>query len=103
MTKRDEGHGCLRAGGRGGLAAAIGAAMMLGGLAGTARAYDEAVVKNCADDYFAYCKQHAPESTEVRYCMEAHRDRLSKQCVKALVDAGEVPKKYLIKQVNDRK
>ena len=69
---------------------------------GTAAAYDEAVVTNCADDYFTYCKQHAPESPEVRYCMEAHRNELTKQCVKALVDAGEVPRKYLTKKASDR-
>jgi hypothetical protein len=58
-------------------------------------AWSEDITNNCAGDYLAFCKQHSPESTEVRYCMEAHREKISKQCIKALVDAGEVPKKYL--------
>jgi hypothetical protein len=61
----------------------------------SARAWSEDVITNCTGDYLAYCKQHSPESTELRYCMEAHRDKISKQCISALVDAGEVPKKYL--------
>jgi len=73
----------------------LAAACALLGLSGVARAWDENIVINCTDDYFAYCKQHSPESAELRYCMEAHRNELSKQCVKALLDAGEVPKKYL--------
>jgi hypothetical protein len=60
-----------------------------------ALAWNDAIVDACSGDYLAYCKQHNPESPEVRYCMEAHRNELSKQCIKALVDAGEVPKKYL--------
>ncbi len=71
--------------------------LTLAGLAASqsARAWSEDVVNNCTNDYLAYCKQHSPESTELRYCMEAHRNQLSKQCISALVDAGEVPKKYL--------
>ena len=72
------------------------------GTAGNTHAYDENVTTYCAADYFEFCKQHTPESAEVRYCMEAHRNELSKQCVKALVDAGEVPKKYLTKKIADR-
>jgi hypothetical protein len=69
---------------------------------GIASAYDDKVQKDCGDDYIAYCSKHAPESAETRYCMEAHRDQLTKQCVKALVEAGMVPKKYLSKKLADR-
>lgn len=68
---------------------------------GAAFAYDEKVEKYCGDDYLAYCSRHAPESAETRYCMEAHRDQLSKQCVKTLVEAGLVPKKYMSKKLAD--
>ena len=84
----------------GSCAGAVVALLLVGATA--AHAVDESVKQFCTDDYMAYCSQHAPESTEVRYCMEAHRNELSKQCVKALVDAGEVPKKYLSKKVADR-
>ncbi len=77
--------------------AAAAVALLMGGLAGTgsARAWSEDIIRNCTEDYFAYCKEHSPESAELRSCMEAHRNKISKQCVKALIDAGEVPKKYL--------
>ena len=81
---------------------AVGAAVLVAAAAGAAQAYGDQVVQNCTEDYLAYCKQHMPESTEVRYCMEAHRNELSKRCVQALMDAGEVPRKYLIKKVGDR-
>lgn len=68
---------------------------------GAAFAYDENTEKYCADDYLAYCSMHAPEGAETRYCMEAHRDQLSKQCVKALVEAGLVPRKYMSKKLAD--
>lgn len=73
------------------------AAALLGGLIGShaARAWTEDIIINCTGDYFAYCKEHSPETVELRNCMEAHRHQISKQCVKALLDAGEVPKKYL--------
>ena len=82
--------------------AAFGVAFGALAAIGPATAYDEAVVTNCTADYFAFCKQHSPEGTEVRYCMEAHRNELTKQCVKALVDAGEVPRKYLTKKASGR-
>lgn len=56
---------------------------------------DENVAKNCIGDYLAYCSRHDPNSAETGYCMEAHREQLSKRCVKALLSAGLVPKKYL--------
>lgn len=61
----------------------------------TVQAYSDNVNQNCNDDYFSYCKQHALNSTPLRYCFEANRDKLSQRCINALVDAGEVPRKYL--------
>lgn len=84
---------------------AVAIASVAGAVAGSASvasAYDDKVEKDCADDYLAYCSKHAPESAETRYCMEAHHDKLTRQCVKALVEAGMVPKKYLSKKVADR-
>ncbi len=74
---------------------ALGMAALMSAAAGVAHAWDEGVILNCTDDYFTFCKQHSPDSAELRPCMEAHRTQISKQCVKALLDAGEVPKKYL--------
>ncbi len=83
---------------------AIAIASLVGAFAASATvasAYDEKVEKICGDDYLAYCGKHAPESAETRYCMEAHRDQLTRQCVSALVEAGLVPKKYRSKKLAD--
>ncbi len=44
----------------------------------------------CASDYFAYCSQHPVNSPDVRQCMRANGEKLSKRCVNALVAEGEV-------------
>ena len=72
---------------------ATAASVMVYGTA--ARAYSERVNQACNDDYFAYCGQHALGSSALRYCFEASRNKLSQRCINALVDAGEVPRKYL--------
>ena len=55
-------------------------------------------VKNaCAGDYQDYCSQYVPDSTQARRCFESNHKALSKPCIRALVDAGEVPSKYLRK------
>jgi hypothetical protein len=80
------------------LAAGISVSMLaLAGLAAapSAMAWSDDIINHCTGDYLTYCKEHSPESAEVRYCMEAHRNQISKQCIQALLDAGEVPKKYL--------
>ena len=50
------------------------------------------VTMACASDYLAYCSKHPTEGPGVRQCMRANGPRLSQQCVKALVAAGEVSK-----------
>ena len=67
---------------------------LIAGFATAVRAYDQSVIMSCTGDYLSYCSQYDPDSDKTRDCMEEHRDDLSKACVKALVDAGEVPKKY---------
>lgn len=51
----------------------------------------------CAGDYDAYCSQYAPDSTPAKRCFESNRKLLSRGCIRALVDAGQVPAKYLKK------
>jgi hypothetical protein len=58
-------------------------------------AYTEKVKKACAGDYQTFCSQYAPDSTELRRCFESNRKGLSRICITALVDAGEVPARYL--------
>jgi hypothetical protein len=44
----------------------------------------------CATDYYAHCSAYSPDSPQVRSCMRAVGNGLSKRCVSALVAAGEV-------------
>ena len=69
------------------------AALVVG--SGAAFAYSERVNNSCRGDYHRLCSAYAPGSTELRRCMESNRGAISKRCVDALVDAGEVPRKYL--------
>lgn len=44
----------------------------------------------CAHDYRQYCGDDGLGSNLLRDCMNKHGKSLSEQCIKALVDAGEV-------------
>lgn len=67
-------------------------------LSGTgAEAHSDKVKKACAGDYQNFCSQYAPETAQLRACFESNRKGLTKICISALVDAGEVPAKYLKK------
>ena len=63
-----------------------------------ASAYSSKVKDACAGDYQNFCAQYAPDTTELRRCFESNRKGLSHMCITALVDAGEVPAKYLKKR-----
>jgi hypothetical protein len=52
--------------------------------------YSKAVQKACANDYHSHCGQYGIETDALRLCMDKAGHALSKTCVDALVDAGEV-------------
>jgi len=60
-----------------------------------ALAFNKKVRKACGLDYQDFCSQYDPNSSAARRCFESNRRSLSKGCIRALVDAGEVPRKYL--------
>jgi hypothetical protein len=62
------------------------------GCAGAAHAdsYSKAVTKSCAADYHKYCGEYGLESSALRICMDKVGNSLSKACVKALIQSGEV-------------
>lgn len=65
-------------------------------LSGSAHAaYSKKVRDACNSDYQNYCSQYVPESTQARRCFESNRKVLTKGCIRALIDAGEVPARYL--------
>lgn len=75
--------------------AATLAAMLVAAASTDAFAYSSGVRNACADDYFRFCPHYPEGSAKLRGCMRAHGRSLSKGCVRALVDAGLVPKKDL--------
>lgn len=76
-------------------AAAIAGLAIVAGAAGDANAFNKKVRNACGFDYQDFCSQYDPNSSAVRRCFESNRKSLSKGCIRALVDAGEVPSKYL--------
>ena len=54
--------------------------------------YSKAVQKACASDYQKHCGQYGIETEALRLCMDRSGHSLTKTCVNALIDAGEVSK-----------
>jgi len=50
----------------------------------------KAVQQACGTDYKKYCGEYGLETAALRSCMDRAGHSLSKTCVNALVDAGEV-------------
>jgi hypothetical protein len=67
--------------------AALAAAVTM---TGNAYAVSLRVQLACASDYYAHCSAYSPGSSQVKSCMRAVGNSLSKGCVDALVSAGEV-------------
>jgi hypothetical protein len=76
---------------------AIAALAVLGSAATPASAYSDRVQNSCKGDYLTFCSAHAIGSTGMRQCMESNGKNLSPRCVSALVDAGQIPRKYVRK------
>ncbi len=78
------------------------AALTLGSFAvsvNEASATSLAVKMACAQDYYAHCSKHDPDSPGVRKCMRSVGKQLSTGCLSALVTAGEVKKSVLEKRI----
>jgi hypothetical protein len=69
----------------------VACAVVLGG-AGVVQAdnYSRAVKQFCAADYHKYCGEYGIETAALRLCMDKAGNSLSKACVKALIQSGEV-------------
>lgn len=57
--------------------------------------YSARVRRSCKGDYNRFCPGYSLYGTEIRRCMQAAGKRISKRCIRALVDAGEVPRSLL--------
>lgn len=60
-----------------------------------ARKYSDEVKVACSGDYDRFCKRYKIHDSKLRSCMRANGKRLSRVCIEALVDAGEVSRREL--------
>src|SRR3990172_3355142 len=58
-----------------------------------ALAVSEKLRKLCRDDYLAHCSSYEVGSEALRHCMRKAGRKLSRPCVDALVEAGEISRK----------
>lgn len=54
-----------------------------------ASAVSQRVREACRSDYRAYCSAYEVGSSELRACMRSVKHKLSKRCLRSLVDEGE--------------
>ena len=52
--------------------------------------YSKALQQACMADYKKYCGEYGIETAAMRTCMDKNGQSLTKTCVRALIDAGEV-------------
>lgn len=79
-------------------AAGSGALAVIGALglsAGEASAHSQRVQNACRGDYNRFCPGYPVPSSALRQCMRSAGKALSKRCLDALVDEGEVPRSAL--------
>lgn len=57
--------------------------------------YSAKVRRACKGDYNRFCPGYSLYGTELRRCMQAAGKAISKNCIRALIDAGEVPRSML--------
>lgn len=62
-----------------------------------AKPVSDAVKVACSVDYKKFCKNYKVGSSKLRQCMRANGRRLSRICVDALVEAGEVKRSEVAK------
>lgn len=58
-----------------------------------ARAVSQRVKNACGSDYSRFCSAYKVGSAKLRQCMRSNRRRLSKRCLRALVDAGQISRR----------
>ena len=52
--------------------------------------HSKALQQACMTDYKKYCGEYGIETAALRSCMDKNGHSLTKTCVRALIDAGEV-------------
>jgi hypothetical protein len=72
------------------LAVAVVTAVAGAAAAGDAPHYSKALQQACASDYRRLCGEYGIQTEALRLCMDRQGKSLTKTCVNALVDSGEV-------------
>ena len=62
--------------------------------AGPADAYSKRVKSACKRDFYRFCPSYKVGSSKLRTCMRSAGGNISRRCVDALANAGEIPRKY---------
>ena len=77
------------------ISAALGAAglVMIAASAG-AIAHSAAVKAACKTDYYKFCPNYKLDTPQMHSCMRSAGGNLSRRCIDALADAGEISRKY---------
>lgn len=63
-------------------------------LSTSAFAVSDRVKNSCRKDYNRFCSAYSIGTPELRQCMRSNGKKLTNRCFRALVDAGQVPRKY---------
>jgi hypothetical protein len=58
--------------------------------AGQAQAISQRVKNACRDDYHRFCSAYAVDTSELRQCMTRVGGSLSRGCINALLETGEI-------------
>ena len=62
--------------------------------AGDATAYSSRVTSACKTDFYKFCPSYKPDTPQLRACMRSAGGNISKRCIDALADSGEISRKY---------
>lgn len=57
-------------------------------------AYSARVKTACKTDFYKFCPSYKIDSPQLRACMRSAGGNISSRCIDALVDSGELPRKY---------
>jgi hypothetical protein len=63
-----------------------------------AQAYSARVKSACKSDFLKFCPSYKEGSPQLRSCMRSAGGNISQRCIDALVDAGEISRKYRSKK-----
>jgi len=77
--------------------AVLGAATVLAAVAvtaGGASAYSKRVKSACKSDFYRFCPAYGENSPQLKACMRSAGGNISRRCIDALADSGEIPRKY---------